>query len=430
MFDPLDLYDSSETKAFEENFQRINESNTPLSISDGPRETTLDEDETEEEDNDIPVTVLDLPSIKYSTPSIILTILKLLRSENQLNFKHKDSNASDILTTEEIAAFCNKRDINIELQNELVNWYEEKWPNSLLNNLSKIVNKIPNLKTTESKDKLLNYYTSIIRYCERKNDGSEIYEQILKEASLRISESCGRAALPSMHRDFQFNNLDKIIRLFEPSLTADNLGWKTWGSSMILSQIMVENDKNFEFDEIIGKNKTIRILELGSGTGLVGLTWAMKWKELQENSKYTKNNDIRAEIFLTDLPEIVDNLKQNVKENNLKEWVHSDVLDWTNPKSFVDKYGDSPFDVILVADPIYSPDHPQWVVNMITKFLKPNGICHLQIPIRDKYATERQVLVDLLKFNKLEVVEQKFEEGHDDWGLVKYFYRKIIRKTE
>ena len=46
----------------------------------------------------------------------------------------------------------------------------------------------------------------------------------MKEASLGISECCGKTALPSIYRDFQFNNLPKIIKLYEPSLTADNLG--------------------------------------------------------------------------------------------------------------------------------------------------------------------------------------------------------------
>ena len=66
-----------------------------------------------------------------------------------------------------------------------------------------------------------------------------------------------------------------------------------------------------------------------------------------------------------------------------------DILGWTNPSTFIETHGGNKCNIILVADPIYSSDHPILIINMIVNFLKPNGICHLQIPIRDKYAKER-----------------------------------------
>ena len=190
---------------------------------------------------------------------------------------------------------------------------------------------------------------------------------------------------------------------------------------MILSQNLVGNDDNFNIEQIKGSD-TLRVLELGSGTGLVGISWATKWKELHGDSA------TNVEIYLTDLPEIVDNLRQNVIDNELDQLVKVDILDWTNPSTFTETHGGNKFDIILVADPIYSPDHPRLIINMIDKFLKPNGICHLQIPIRDKYAKERQLLNAYLENCKLSVIEQKYEEGYDDWGLVKYLYRKIMRE--
>ena len=166
--------------------------------------------------------------------------------------------------------------------------------------------------------------------------------------------------------------------------------------------------------------KRIKVLELGSGTGLVGLSWAAKWKEL-----YGIHN---IEIYVTDLPEIVTNLKKNVLLNNLEDFVQAEVLDWTNPQNFINQFGhEMDFDIILVADPIYSPQHPEWVVNMISRFLAPSGTCHLEIPLRAKYAKEREVLRSLLKDNNLQVVEESYSEGMDDWGVVKYLYRQIVR---
>lgn len=427
MFDPLDLYDSPVVVVTENVVQPYIATGTSKFDVEN-RNDTLEDDE-----EDMPITVLDLPTIRYATPNVILTVLRLLRSDNQLNFKSDSDSGIKIESAQDIEEFCNKKEISKVCQAEIVDWYVNKWPNSLLNTLSKIIYKISNLKTTESTDKLLSYYTSIIRYCEQHNQttGKDVVtlDLILKEASLRISESCGRTAFPSMHRDFQFNNLQTVIKLFEPSMTADNLGWKTWGASMVLSQILVEDDKNFDFSSFVDLKKQgkLRVLELGSGTGLVGIAWAMKWKELQENNDNGTNN-VDMEIYLTDLPDIVDNLKKNVTNNNLDGWAFADVLDWTDPSSFTEQYGSEKFDIILVADPIYSPDHPRWVVNMMDKFLKEDGVCHFQIPIRNKYAREREVLIEFLEENKFDIIESKYEEGNDDWGLVKYLYRKIIRR--
>lgn len=436
MFDPLDLYDGSEVNIAANKFTiEFNISDNTLS-SDYKYEDSNTKNINNDEEN-IPITVLDLPSVRYATPNIIFTVLKLLRNDNQLNFKsettlndnsaiiNSDDDYATTLTHTELEEFCLKRDIDQKCLEEIAQWYTTQWPNSLLNTITKIITKISCLKTTESKDKLLNYYTSILRFFEQytsqNSNEADLIESILKEASKRISESCGRTALPSIHRNFQFNNLQTIIKLYEPSLTADNLGWKTWGSSMILSQGLVEKDENFSI-EYSKCSCSLRVLELGSGTGLVGIAWATKWKELY------KNKNANIEIFLTDLPEIVDNLRQNVKENELDGLVQIDVLDWTDPSTFIEKYGDNKFDIILVADPIYSPEHPKWVVNMIDKFMKPNGVCHLQIPIRERYAKERQSLNNLLKDTNLSTIEQKYEEGYDDWGLVTYLYRKIIRR--
>lgn len=436
MFDPLDLYDASNVQIVENNSTvKFNISDKSLSLNCKDEDSSIKN--TDDDEENIPITVLDLPPVRHATPNIIFTVLKLLRNDAQLNFKsqttlhsngiiiNSDDGNDTVITHIELEKFCLNREIDSQSREEILQWYTTKCPNSLLNTMTKIITKIPRLRTTESKDKLLNYYTSILRFFEqyRSQDLNEanIIEQLLKEASLRISESCGRTALPSIHRNFQFNNLQRIIQLYEPSLTADNLGWKTWGSSMILSQILVERDENFNIEQFKDSG-SLRVLELGSGTGLVGITWATKWRELYGD---TIDN---VGIFLTDLPEIVDNLKQNVKDNELDRLVQVDILDWTNPGTFIEKYGDDQFDVVLVADPIYLPEHPKWIVNMINRFMKPNGVCHLEIPIREKYAKERELLNDLLRDTKLSIIEQKYEEGYDDWGLVTYLYRKIIRE--
>ena len=415
MFDPLDLYDGTDTQ---NDIETSTETYTFINDKARTPNEVLSEDEAIDNDESAPLFILDLPPVSYASPETILATLFLLSPDTQVNFK-----SSAGLTAEEI---CNSKHITNDLQEAIVDWYANITQNKKLDNISKICNMIPQLVNSSDTERsnLLNYYTSILKKYENPKTVSSISGTIVKEVSLRIAECCGRSAIPSMSRDFKFENMTSIVSLFEPSLTADNLGWKTWGASLILSEILVENFTKIASFKKKANGEPLKVLELGAGTGLVGISWACKWKELNGTDK----NDI--EMYITDLPEIVDNLKKNTTANGIDAFVTADVLDWTKADDFVQKYSveDQSFDIILVADPIYSPNHPEWVVNMISKFLRADGTCYLEIPIRPKYAVERQVLIDLLDKNNFSIGNERYDQGIDDWGSVKYLYREIRRK--
>lgn len=368
------------------------------------------------DDLDIPVQTIDLPYVQFASKEAILAVLLLLKPSSQVNFGQAETST---MQRKSVDTICKDNGILSEHLEAVLTWYQD-WNNESLDTLEKICYKIPKLIYTSREQELLNYYTTILsKYNKQPND--ELTEQILKQASLRISEKCGRTAQPSMTRHFQMDNLSHRVSLYEPSLTSDNLGLKTWGASLILSQKICNR-----FNSIFSSTgNPVRVLELGSGTGLVGITFSCKYKE----SKTALGS---CEIYLTDLPEIVPNLQKNVEINNLNSQsglaVCADVLDWTNPVSFTEKYGDDKFDVILIADPIYSPQHPVWVVAMIDKFLSEKGKVYLEVPIRPKYAQERQLLWSLLTENALVVVEEVYDNGVDDWGDVRYVYKEITRE--
>lgn len=415
MFDPLDLYDGANTQDDIEK-TTITYTYTPQEdIGKNGRDLT---DEELIEDEFQPLFVLDLPALSYASPETILATLYLLSPDTQVNF-----HSSASLSAEDI---CKSKHISQDLQEAIVNWYKNIVKSRKLDSISKICRMIPQLVNSSDAERsnLLNYYTSILKKYETPKNTCDLGSTIVKEVSLRIAECCGRSARPSMSRDFKFENMTSVVSLFEPSLTEDNLGWKTWGASLILSEILVENFTSIGAFEKRKDGKNLKVLELGAGTGLVGISWACKWKEMNGGDK----NGI--DMYITDLPEIVENLKKNAIENKIDSFVTADVLDWTKPDAFVQKYSidDHSFDVILVADPIYSPNHPEWVVNMISKFLAPHGTCYLEIPIRPKYAVERQVLIDLLEKHNFLIGQERYDQGVDDWGSVKYLYREITRK--
>ncbi|KAL1591171.1 hypothetical protein WHR41_00107 [Cladosporium halotolerans] len=261
-----------------------------------------------------------------------------------------------------------------------------------------------------------------------EDDGEK--ELVWEAASQRLSERSGRTAMGAITRSFAIPLLpetevhqavgvvnaeqelapdaDDIVELtlYEPALTADNLGLKTWASSYLLAKQLSALQQY-----IPNLPQDAAILELGAGTGLVGMAAGFVF---QRN------------VILTDLPEIVPNLEKNVRSNASVVSSHGGTLstaklDWTKPDDFeADVYAGSPnsFPLILAADPIYSPEHPKLLVNAIEYHLRTDVAARVVIetPLRDAYAPERKDLRDRLSSIGLQIIEEGEEIGYDDWS--------------
>jgi hypothetical protein len=136
----------------------------------------------------------------------------------------------------------------------------------------------------------------------------------------------------------------------EPPLTGDNLGLKTWGTAFAIVKRLEEIGTKYLSHFLDSESKKhdttapdfgksgVRVLELGSGTGLVGIAAGAIWK---------------SEIFLTDLPEIEENLLFNIHRNvktveSLGGRLEGGVLDWKDPNS-LDDYIPTEFEVRLYS---------------------------------------------------------------------------------
>lgn len=402
MFDPLDLYTANESKEQSQSEEVVG---NDQANDCGSGEIDVEDAEREMEDPGF-LNVLDLPSVYFATPEVLLCVLRLLQPANQVNF-------SDVNCDHEasVSVICREKDIPLEFLEEAVRYYSQLCPNAGLDSASKICSRIPQMAATHGAS-LLPYYTSILKYYEDRDH--LLRDEIIRQASLRIAESCGRSAQPSMTRQFTFDCLERSIEIHEPSLTADNLGWKTWGSSLILSQKLINRLHQVQF------KSPLRVLELGSGTGLAGISWLAKWVEL--------HGEEGIEMFLTDLPAIISNLRKNAEINRLDNIAIVAALDWTNPSNFIKMHSSKTFDVVIVSDPIYSPDHPELVVSMIDRFLSEHGTCFLEIPVRARYAAERRRLRRLLEDREFTIISEEMDKGLEDWGMVEYLFLEIKHK--
>lgn len=77
-----------------------------------------------------------------------------------------------------------------------------------------------------------------------------------------------------------------------------------------------------------------------------------------------------AEVLLTDVPKMQRLLRYNVEANAeatpKQSWVHSDVLDWTQPFPMDSRARVGPWDVVLAADVVYDEAcfEPLWATLM------------------------------------------------------------------
>ena len=252
------------------------------------------------------------------------------------------------------------------------------------------------------------YLTNIISNPLTWINGDEQKEKIWEAASQRLSERTGRTGRGDLTRSFLIptgrNSDDTVtIELHEPALQADNLGLKTWASSYLLAKRL-----SILRPTMLELRSHIMILELGAGTGLVGLAAAAICK---------------AHVVLTDLPEIVPNLERNVSTNLKAVAAHGGevqtaILDWSTPhdcNAISEPYS---FPLILAADPIYSADHPRLLVQAIQYHLsrKGNARVMIELPLREAYVAERADLNTRMRSIGLELTQEGEETGFDDWS--------------
>lgn len=258
------------------------------------------------------------------------------------------------------------------------------------------------------------YLTSIVSNPLKWIDDDETREAIWDQASLRLSERSGRTAMGAMSRQFRIPGYgrDVNVTIHEPALTGDDLGLKTWAASYMLA-------KRLHTLDLVNSNlETTRpVLELGSGTGLVGLAMAA----------------IGGDVLLTDLPSIHENLARNASDNAVLIQAaggkaRTGTLDWTQPMSCelytdgaVDETLDAAtfkFPVILAADSLYSPEHPRMLVDTIALWLSEDETAQVitEFPYREAYLPEIKDFRERMGRIGLHVLEEGEESGFDDWG--------------
>ncbi|GAA5968613.1 hypothetical protein JCM11641_007695 [Rhodosporidiobolus odoratus] len=212
-----------------------------------------------------------------------------------------------------------------------------------------------------------------------------------------------RPASPSHVASTQYISL--AIR--DTTLLQNSTGHRTWGSAPILSQRLAMFP-SVSFPPSPSASYSLRVLELGSGTGLVGLSAAAVLSRLNAFSP----GHAGASVTLTDggpePAEVRDNLQANALTNEAAlsgVQVLVEHLDWRDflPASSGGKgrtvKGEDKYDVILAADVAYEPGMAEALHAAVSALLRlptqssssstaAPAVFHLVIPLRRTHTAE------------------------------------------
>ncbi|KAK4129461.1 hypothetical protein N657DRAFT_76172 [Parathielavia appendiculata] len=272
--------------------------------------------------------------------------------------------------------------------------------------------------TFHDRREALSFLSAIIRSSLAWLDSDVEREVIWEEASKRLSERCGRTAMGEITRRWPFEDNGHgafSLAIREPPLTGDSLGLKTWGSSYALARLLHE----LAFGPLAhlfvpgAMSTPDEVLELGSGTGLLGLAAACVWK---------------TRVVLTDLPTIIPNLAHNASIN--REVVEAQGgraevarLTWGGAEGDIDPMFRIPnrYQLIIVADPLYDDDHPALLTSAVDEQLALSADARVLIMVPQRDETTKGLLGVLRKElsrrpNPLLCLDEDVVDGQDDWG--------------
>jgi predicted nicotinamide N-methyase len=192
-------------------------------------------------------------------------------------------------------------------------------------------------------------------------------------------------------------------------------GFRTWSSAVHLSKRLLGHPRAFFPKISFEGTQVLRVLELGSGTGLAGIA---AYRALEQAS-------IPTCVTLSDMDDsTLSTLRMNVTDNGISfegdcnNKIRAAKLDWTAIN--IDKLGS--FDVILGADIVYEPEHAELIHGVVSKLLQqePSSIFHLMVVLRPTHESDMKALEQVFFSRPNEV----------DAGYLNITYCETIEATE
>mmetsp|Transcript_6493 Transcript_6493/g.8254 ORF Transcript_6493/g.8254 Transcript_6493/m.8254 type:complete len:313 (-) Transcript_6493:524-1462(-) len=216
------------------------------------------------------------------------------------------------------------------------------------------------------------------------------------------------------HGGFTISGLP--LKIQERANSGEGTGLIVWDGSIVLAKFL---EHNFAFPQLQGK----KVLELGAGTGLVGLAAAFLGAE---------------NVFLTDLEYTLQNMRANADLNKPNTRNHVDVyeLDWLKVSGRNKSEDDdaikvlrnlSDCDMILAADVVWVEELILPLVASIDKILTSKATMYMSYQSRSLRADTK--LFDLMDTHRLDYEEVDRASFHPDFVSKRIKIYKITRRN-
>ncbi|KMZ57413.1 putative methyltransferase family protein [Zostera marina] len=244
-----------------------------------------------------------------------------------------------------------------------------------------------------------NFFANI--FCEDENGNEEVQGLIQEDKE----------------KEVLYHHYLKSINgtIFTRQIHSRGIAFQLWPAASTLVSIIENNPELFQLPSK-RTSSPLRILEVGSGTGLVGITAAAI---------------LGAHVTITDLPSVLDNLQFNVDANRAIIGVRGGEvvvkkLSWGIEEDWMRGANDgSKFDLILGSDVIYHQALIQPLVKTAKFFVKGN-VPFVMAYMKRWKKRETQFLKSVSKFLDFQVVHQDPPLKNHRTGVIVY---RFVNKT-
>lgn len=158
----------------------------------------------------------------------------------------------------------------------------------------------------------------------------------------------------------------------------DDVGLQSWSASIVLSDLMCADPERFGLTTSAIETQSPRIIELGAGTGLVGLVLGTALPHLG----FTDPKVIATDYHPAVLANLRDNITTNFGAVARDSPVEACLLDWSAPSREVPLH--LPADMLIATDVVYAHEHAVWLRDCASQLLAPHGVFWLLITVRQK----------------------------------------------
>jgi Lysine methyltransferase len=220
---------------------------------------------------------------------------------------------------------------------------------------------------------------------------SELVPHILDVWSMAFEVADKQRAEPLVDRELSISTTANL-RIREE--TGESIARHIWDASLgfllFLQKILNRSVGASQVQTLIsGKNKkTMRILELGSGCGIVGIAFT---------------HLLKCDMLLTDLDDATDILQTNIKLASPKAGssLRAEVLDWS---SDLHDSRNVRYDLVLVSDCIYNPESSVYLVETLQRLARSSPQVLILVGFKRRHFAD-DVFFDHMKTANFDLLE-------------------------